>query len=104
MRRVLESLKWKAQWWDNKADARSDVGLTLREGIMAYALEQAKLQRDLAASFEHLWKTPLHDIKKVLQTLDIPESNLNNPDENADDDDDNNSDEDEIPDDDYEDI
>ena len=34
----------------------------LKEGISAYAAEQAALQRRLLASFKALWKTPLTDI------------------------------------------
>ncbi len=43
MRRVLESLEFKALWWDNKYDARGNENVELREGVSAYASEQAHL-------------------------------------------------------------
>ncbi len=44
----------------------------MREGLRAYALDQAALQRSLAASFKLLWTTPLADVDDVLQSLDFP--------------------------------
>lgn len=101
MRRVLKYLEWKAEWWDGKADARSDGGHALTEGIKAYAVKQATLQQTLAASFKHLWKTPLSDIEEVLQHLDAPEPSVdspdNDPDNDGDGDDDSDSDNEETP-------
>ncbi|KJA15775.1 hypothetical protein HYPSUDRAFT_120972, partial [Hypholoma sublateritium FD-334 SS-4] len=59
MRRVLKSLEFKALWWDDKQDVRGDEAAELKEGISAYASDQANLQRALAAAFKELWKTPL---------------------------------------------
>ncbi|KJA12897.1 hypothetical protein HYPSUDRAFT_110886, partial [Hypholoma sublateritium FD-334 SS-4] len=59
MRRVIEFLKWRAAQWDSRRISRVNVSMELREGIRAYAVEQAKLQRLLLTSFKVLWKTPL---------------------------------------------
>lgn len=60
MRRVLEYLKWSAAQWDSRGRyCPRGASLELKEGIAAYAVEQAALQRTFAASFEVLWKTPL---------------------------------------------
>lgn len=72
MNRVLLFLEWTATQWDVRANARSDVGAEMREGLRAYALDQAALQRSLAASFKLLWTTPLADVDDVLQSLDFP--------------------------------
>lgn len=98
MRRVLAFLKWKAKWWDDRVDARSVKGHSLKEGINAYAVEQARLQRTLSVSFLALWKTPLAEIEGVLQGLDhdVPEADVNNPegaDEDGEDDEDGDYDE-----------
>lgn len=66
MRRVLEFLKWKAAQWDSRIIGRADVGMELREGIRAYAIEQAQLQRSLSTSFKVLWKTPLDEIEGLI--------------------------------------
>ncbi len=70
MRRVLDFLEWRAKWWDAQGNIRSQVGLELKEGLHAYASQQAALQRSLAASFKSLWTTPLADIDELLERLD----------------------------------
>ena len=72
MRRVLDFLEWAAKRWDLRAGARSEEGLELKEGLDAYALQQAALQRSLAASFKGLWATPLENIDNLLETLHVP--------------------------------
>jgi hypothetical protein len=59
MRRVLEFLEWKASWWDEQETRRTDIAPDLSEGLQAYAVDQARFQRSLAASFRIMWKTPL---------------------------------------------
>lgn len=85
MRRVLESLEFRALWWDDRQDARDDEAADLKEGIFAYANEQASLQRALAASFKVLWKTPLAHVDKLLQGLEATELAVNEPDDDGDD-------------------
>jgi hypothetical protein len=61
MRRVVAYLVWKAKWWDSKASLQSGGSLdgSVLSGIEAYALKQASLLRQLAASSIAYWKTPL---------------------------------------------
>jgi len=59
MRRVLESLKWKARWWKERQDQRDDVGKDFREGLQSYAQTQGSIQLALANEFQHMWKAPL---------------------------------------------
>ena len=61
MRRVLESLKWKAWWWKERQDQRDDVGKDFREGLQSYAQTQGSIQLALANEFQHMWKAPLDE-------------------------------------------
>lgn len=56
MRRILEFCHWKARWWDQQADRRSNVSPPLQEGLRAYAAEQAAMERMLARSWESKWR------------------------------------------------
>ncbi|KJA18008.1 hypothetical protein HYPSUDRAFT_115767, partial [Hypholoma sublateritium FD-334 SS-4] len=82
MRRVLEFLKWKAKQWDLRRVGRVNVGAELREGIYGYAVEQAKLQRLLSASFKILWKTPLDEVEGLIdeEAIEPPANQLDNED------------------------
>ena len=57
MRRTLEFLEWRAMWWMERLDRRSDAGVSvdLLSGLRAYAAKQANIQRGLAFSFAHTW-------------------------------------------------
>ncbi|KAM6489539.1 hypothetical protein JOM56_014958, partial [Amanita muscaria] len=62
MRRILEFLRWRTQWWEERQylrSVRNDVAL--EEGIRAYARTQADLQSQLSHAFRALWKYPLQD-------------------------------------------
>ena len=72
MNRVLLFLEWAVKQWDLRADTRSDSSPEVKEGLKAYTLEQAALQRTFAASFKLLWTTPLADVDDVLENLDFP--------------------------------
>ncbi len=85
MRRVLESLEFKASWWDNKYDARRSATDELREGISAYATEQASLQHALAAAFKEMWKTPLAQVDELLTGLETLQHAIDNHDNDSDD-------------------
>lgn len=91
MRRVLLFLEWSAKRWDSRANTRSKASLEMKEGLKAYALDQASLQRTLAASFKILWDTPLADVIEVLEGLDHRGADN---DGNGSDDDDDGSDDD----------
>lgn len=75
MRRVLLFLEWTAKQWDLRANVRSKVSLELAEGLIAYASQQAALQRTFAAVFKELWSTPLADVAEVLEDLERSEDN-----------------------------
>jgi cobalamin biosynthesis protein CobT len=54
MRRVPITLRWKADWWSERADPDGLTGAHA-EGAHAYAARQAHLLRALAAHFETMW-------------------------------------------------
>jgi len=61
MRRVVEFLKWKAEWWMSRVGHRSaDSGLA--EGLLAYAHKQTLLQKGLSQHFQSIWKAPLEEL------------------------------------------
>ncbi|KAJ8700507.1 hypothetical protein PTI98_003522 [Pleurotus ostreatus] len=57
MRRVLAFLRWQAEWWKGQiCDDESIPGPeVLREGLNAYARQQANVRTRLAGSFEARW-------------------------------------------------
>ena len=59
MNRVLKYLEWKSEWWRKHADARVDLMKDIKEGIRAYAHDQANIQTALHSHFQRLWETPL---------------------------------------------
>lgn len=50
MCRVLQFLKWQADWWDSRRDT-----VSYSEGLCAYAARQANIRRCMADHFRHLW-------------------------------------------------
>ncbi|KAG6822518.1 hypothetical protein H0H92_013535, partial [Tricholoma furcatifolium] len=52
MRRVLEYGRWKARWWDTQKERRKTSCATLNEGVVAYAKEQAEVERRRVADWE----------------------------------------------------
>lgn len=70
MRRTTQFLDWKAEQWEARVDDREDLDQELKEGIRAYAIEQAELQRTLSSSFEAMFKTPLADVDNLLDQID----------------------------------
>ena len=70
MRRVIEFLKWQAEWWGGRASSRSLGSVVDQEGLTAYACRQAALRLSLATSFQHLWRdVPMF----VIAAQDIPQ-------------------------------
>ena len=61
MRRVLESLKWKARWWKEQQEQQGKIGKDFQEGLKSYAQTQSSIQLALANEFQHLWMAPLDD-------------------------------------------
>ena len=75
---MLLFLEWSAVQWELRANARDHTDLGLNEGLVAYATEQAALQRTLASNFKTLWATPVAEVDNVLHLPDPPIINSNN--------------------------
>ncbi|KAJ7191702.1 hypothetical protein GGX14DRAFT_537830 [Mycena pura] len=60
MRRVLAFCDWMAKRWDDRRYARTNVSAELREGLAAYATEQAVRERFWATSWAAKWR-PVQD-------------------------------------------
>ncbi|KAF9030039.1 hypothetical protein BDZ89DRAFT_950058 [Hymenopellis radicata] len=57
MRRVGETLEDRSQWWEAHQDAEnSELPDAIKEGIKAYSLQQAAVQRKLLTSFRETWE------------------------------------------------
>jgi len=52
MHHTICFLEWKAVWWLDKVDSRSDATLSVKHGLAAYAAKQADVCRCLAASLQ----------------------------------------------------
>ena len=89
MRRVLTYLIWRARWWSSKQEARKVEDITIAEGLRAYCVRQALLQRQLYDSFQTIWKAPLDD--SVIMT-DQEEDEDEDEDEGEDEDEDEDED------------
>lgn len=55
MRRVIEFLDRKAQWWQSQRQRRPDARTDVIIGLDAYAERQACIREDLAKSFASRW-------------------------------------------------
>lgn len=58
MRRVGVTLEWKANWWESRQDGWSTLDGPVKEGVRAYALEQAGVYRSIAKAFRAMWEKP----------------------------------------------
>lgn len=56
MRRVIQFLEWRHDWWEKRAYMRTVSDAGLADGLQAYAHEQAHLQYSLSESFLDIWK------------------------------------------------
>ncbi|KAJ7500922.1 hypothetical protein B0H11DRAFT_2225311 [Mycena galericulata] len=56
MRRVLQFLGWRSQWWRDQVDRRGLTDGAQREGETAYAVRQARMLLELRASFALKWE------------------------------------------------
>ena len=55
MRRSIRFCEWKMTWWDSQKDQRTTVPSHIREGIVAYAAEQANAERQRATNWASHW-------------------------------------------------
>ena len=83
MRRVLVFLEWKREWWLERQSLREGLTPALAEGITAFAIGQANLQRSLATHFREIWKGSVRHGN--LANTNTPGNDLNNPEEEDDD-------------------
>ena len=62
MRRLVEFLNWKARWWTERQTLRAVKSPALQEGILSYAIKQARIQREICGLAQGLFKTPLEQM------------------------------------------
>lgn len=55
MRRVLYFLRWRKQWWMEKAKEKSDTRSDVKEGLRAYAAKEADVMEKLVQRFGDEW-------------------------------------------------
>lgn len=55
MRRVLAFLEWQEAQWITRMERRCDVDAALREGLVAYAIDQAQTRRAMRREFRDQW-------------------------------------------------
>ncbi|KAE9389225.1 hypothetical protein BT96DRAFT_1003441 [Gymnopus androsaceus JB14] len=70
MQRTVEFMQWKAEWWVERAGRRSVESEVLREGLKAYALKQAAVQRQLKDMCISNWKKPLDGKEHTEDAID----------------------------------
>lgn len=76
MRRTMVFLEWKADWWKKeRRTLRVTADAALNEGLVAYADEQANLQRRLRAHFQDGWRGPLDDSNNESTATHPPDHN-----------------------------
>lgn len=85
MRRAIETTTWIADNWENKAKTVGNVSTELKDGLLAYALEQAGAERALAAHWSAQWSV-VRDLASGCLSLDEDQSSYfsNNDDEDID--------------------
>jgi hypothetical protein len=65
MRRVLIFCEFRATWWEERVTSRKGLSPDTYEGVRAYALRQAAIQRERLSLFRRLWSTPNADINNA---------------------------------------
>ena len=55
MRRILQYFHWKAEWWQRRANRRSDAPEAVQRGAAAYAMKQADMFIAMAKSCSQKW-------------------------------------------------
>jgi hypothetical protein len=86
MRQVLVFLEWKSEWWLQCLRLREGLSRDLDEGLKAFVMGQADLQRRLAVHFREIWKGSLHDSAAENSTNST--NNADDPEDDGEDDED----------------
>ncbi|KAK7022207.1 CxC2 domain-containing protein [Favolaschia claudopus] len=55
MRRVLRFLKWRALWWEDRRTVTQAVMPEVKDGLQAFAAQQAAILRQIARKFKSSW-------------------------------------------------
>jgi hypothetical protein len=67
MRRALVFCSWKVKWWEQQAHRRMTVLPHLREGLVAYATENAAAERSRLMSWSSTWAPVRQRAAQVLE-------------------------------------
>ncbi|KAL0567977.1 hypothetical protein V5O48_014022 [Marasmius crinis-equi] len=76
MRRALITLKYEAAEWKCRAAVEGELESTLKEGMNAFAYQQAAIRDALASNFEALWAKPDPPPKVDVCVADISDGEL----------------------------
>lgn len=70
MRRVLEYCSWKADWWMQQAHGGRQVeSPVLKEGMKAYAAEQAHQENRMAETFASKWRSVQENARFIIDRV-----------------------------------
>lgn len=67
MRRALEFCSWKVKWWEQQAHRRTTVPPHLREGLVAYATQNAAAECRRLMSWSNSWAQVRQHAAQVLE-------------------------------------
>ncbi|KIJ50997.1 hypothetical protein M422DRAFT_44213 [Sphaerobolus stellatus SS14] len=56
MKRVAQWLAWRAQWWCQQCNSRSDLSESFQEAMQAHCLRQSDMLEHMRAKFLGIWK------------------------------------------------
>ncbi|EEB99230.1 hypothetical protein MPER_01130, partial [Moniliophthora perniciosa FA553] len=76
MRRSIEFCQWRSKWWLTQVGRRNNISPWVREGIMAYAIKQAAMERRRAELWAQRWNAVRSRAREVRESLDDPERTL----------------------------
>ncbi|KAF8870760.1 hypothetical protein BD779DRAFT_1675256 [Infundibulicybe gibba] len=82
MRRALEFCWWKARWWTAQCERRHTGDSCIDEGLKAYAMQQAEIERRRGLWWEQQWNAIRVRARIVIDQELSPKGhhlNLNHP-------------------------
>ena len=68
MRRALQFCSWKVKWWEQQAHRRTAVPPHLGEGLVAYAVQNAAMERRRLMSWSNTWAPVRQRAAQVLES------------------------------------